>query len=850
MLLDRFRIRGKLTLLVAVPLLAMFGLFVPVAVDLVGTASRAAETDAAVTLAERVGPLVEDLQQERLLSIGYLIDAVDRTELARQSARVSDQLAAVLAEGDLPDELANSLDMIQQQLPPLRERVRIKAATPDDALDRFVPLLDETIEALGLVGRADATTATGRQLLTLDALLRANESLTESTAILAVMSHDDPSALIVRYREEQTELEVYEEQFAAFATPAQAQLYALVATAFEERVGTRFKDDLDADPVAAMRARPLATLFPELRSFSVLGGYVEKRLIDDLSSAVSRDEQRALTTAYGAAGGTALVLLVVLLLVASVVRAVAAPLIRLTRSAERIAEAGEEELRRVADDEAEAGTPVRLDVLDAGGADEIGDLARAFDRVQVTAAQLVERQVVSRRNVAEMFGHIGRRTQNLVSRQLGIIDQLETQETDSARLEQLYGLDHLSNRLRRSADSLVVISGSGQAGDHMAPVRLIDVVRLALAQIEEYTRVDTDIPIELLVAPGVVGDLVLLAAELLENATNFSPPHTRVTVAARATVGGIRIVVIDNGIGMSDERLAEENARLVRRERLDLVPSRVLGLFVAGRLARRHGFKVALAHTPEGGVTATIDLAPSHVVTAAGPAPVAAAARASIDGPTRELAAPRAASALTAAPPMPVRQLQEATEAMRDWRPWNAFEAGSRALPAPATPPAPAAPPAAPPVGATSPSGLRRRVPGRQLPTGPERIVPQAPPTPGDAHAARDMIEQFEAGVRLASEHTGAAFAPAPPPSAPPAGPAPAPAPAPAVPVPTQRPLRRRTPGAALNGMDRPARPPAADATVHDPDTVRNLVEQFETGVARALRDAPTGTDTPEGSPR
>ncbi|MDG6100921.1 nitrate- and nitrite sensing domain-containing protein [Dactylosporangium aurantiacum] len=839
MLLDRFRIRGKLTLLVALPLLAMFGLFVPVAVDLVSTANRAAETDAAVALAERVGPLVEDLQQERLLSIGYLIGAVDPTDLARQSARVSDQLTAVIAAGELPDELADSLEMIRQQLPTVRERVLIRAATPDDALDRFVPLLDETIEALGLVDFADGTTATGRALLTLDALLRANESLTESTAILAVMSYEDPTALLVRYREEQAEREVYEEQFAAFATPAQSQLYALVSTAFEERLGTKFNDDFDADPVAAMRARPLAALFPELRSFSVLGGFVEKRLIDDLSSAVSRQERQALTTAYGAGGLTALVLLVVLLLVASVVRAVAAPLIRLTRSAERIAEAGEEELRRVADDEVDvdATTPVRLDVLDAGGSDEIGDLARAFDRVQVTAAQLVERQVVSRRNVAEMFGHIGRRTQNLVSRQLGIIDQLETQETDGARLEQLYGLDHLSNRLRRSADSLVVISGSGQAGDHVTPVRLIDIARLALAQIEEYTRVDTDIPIELLIAPGVVGDLVLLAAELLENATNFSPPHTRVTIAARATIGGVRIVVVDNGIGMSDERLAEENARLVRRERLDLVPSRVLGLFVAGRLARRHGFRVALAHTPEGGVTATVDLGPSHVVAGAAPVTVPSL----LDGPTRELAAPRAAALLGDAggPLLPVRRLQEATEAMRDWRPWNAFAAGSRALPTSDVPLSAVAPSPAG-AAAVSPSGLRRRVPGQQLPTGPQRVVPEAPPTPADALAARDMIEQFEAGVRRADEHTvngSTAGAPAVPTQPTPTGSGP-------------RPLRRRTPGAALPAMDRPARPPAADATVHDPDTVRNLVEQFETGVARALRDAPTGTDTPEGFPR
>ncbi|GAA3456097.1 sensor histidine kinase [Dactylosporangium matsuzakiense] len=890
MLLGRLRIRGKLTLLVAIPLLAMLGLLVPVVVNLVNTASRSSDTDAAVTLTARVGSLVEDLQQERLLTVGYILGAVDRTDLARQSARVTDQVAAVRAGRDLPDELTASLDAIQEQLPPLRERVRAGAATPDELLDAFVPFLDDTIDALGLVDRADTTTATGRELLALDALLQVNESLTETTAILAVMAHGDPEPLVVRFHEEQTELEVYQERFTAFATPAQAQLQALVATALKQRLGTAFDEDFELDPAAAMAARPLATLFPKLLSFSVLGGSVERRLIDDLSSTVSRDEQRALATAYGAGALTVLILLVVLVLVAAVVRAVAAPLIRLTRSAERIAESGEEELRRVADDDVESGAPIRLDVLDASGADEIGDLARAFDRVQTTAAQLVERQVVSRRNVAEMFGHIGRRTQNLVGRQLGIIDQLETRETDAPRLEQLYRLDHLSNRLRRSADSLVVISGSGRGDEHMAPVRLIDVARLALAQIEEYTRVDTDIPIELLVAPGIVGDLVLLTAELLENATNFSPPHTRVTIAARALSAGVRIAVIDNGIGMSDERLAEENARLVRRERLDLVPSRVLGLFVAGRLARRHGFGVALAPTPEGGVTATVDLGPEHVITVPVLAPVrvhSEVAAPLIEAPIRELEAPgvyRSASVLAPVvdepTPLPSRRPQDAGEVIRGVQPWNAFDVGSRAAPstppAPFTPPAPSAPPAPftppasftppaprapivapapeppatpppawPPVppAATSPSGLRRRVPGTQLPTGPERVMSAAPPVVADALAARDLVEQFEAGVRRADEHTavlpGLAAVPEaapPPPPPPPAGDGP-------------RPLRRRTPGAALSGMDRPARTPAPDAVAPDPETARSLVEQFETGVARALRDAPAGPDTHEGIP-
>ena len=218
--------------------------------------------------------------------------------------------------------------------------------------------------------------------------------------------------------------------------------------------------------------------------------------------------------------------------------------------------------------------------------------------MQTTAARLVERQVVGRRNVAQMFGHVGRRTQNLVGRQLALIDNLERRETDSDRLRELYRLDHMSSRLRRNASSLVVLSGGAGTNEHMAPLSLSDVVRLALGEIEDYTRVDVEVPEEILVVPSVVADLTLLLAELMENATSFSPPHAQVTVTAAELRGGARLAVVDHGLGLPPERLAEENARLTRRERLDLAPTEVLGLFVVGRLARRHGIEVTLDRHP------------------------------------------------------------------------------------------------------------------------------------------------------------------------------------------------------------------------------------------------------------
>ena len=846
MLLSRLRIRGKLTLLVMIPLLAMVGLVLPVVRDLVTGANKATDVDNAATVAGRVGPLLQDIQRERLLSVGYLLGAVTEDDLVLQTASVTDRARDVRQDlgGNLPPEVRAAIDGVSK-LTALRQRVRSKATTPQQVLGEFEPVADDMIESLRLVRHADANSAAGRQLIALDALLRMDESSTERTAMLAVMAGGDVAQFAVRYREELAEFDTHAALFGGFATQRQRELYDLVAAAFRERVGTDFDVKFEADPAKTMAALPIAKLFPALSSFSVLGGFVEKRLVDDVTSLVAQQRRQQLTIAYGVGALVLAVLLAVLILVAAVARAVAVPLTQLSRAAERVADAGETELRRIADDESETIEPVRLEVLDVNSEDEIGDLARVFERVQSTASQLVERQVLSRRNVAEMFGHIGRRTQNLVGGQVSLIDELENEETNPERLAKLYRLDHISNRLRRSADSLVVISGADREESHLSPVRLIDVARLALAEIEEYTRVDVDIPLDLLVAPAVVSDMVLICGELLENATNFSPPHTRVSVSARAVPGGARLVVADHGIGMPDERLAEENARIALRERLDLVPTQVLGLFVVGRLARRHSLAVALAHTPGGGVTVGVSigdalLAGDRVVApAAEPEPVSIAAEWS---PTPWSSAEPAATVLTPYPSTPnpaprrpnVREsLSRVKDAMADQHTWNGFVVG-RSLPAASPTPAFREPPVAPwppspaltqvpgPPVATSASGLRQRVPGAQLPEATTTPVSDHVPVVADAVAAQDFVEAFESGVRSAQDAATRE-----------AGTSARPADA----AETQS-LHRRVPGATLSPLESaPLRAAGGPAVEHDPDEARNLVEQFESGVARALHD-------------
>jgi signal transduction histidine kinase len=772
-LLGKLRIRGKLTLLVMIPLLAMAGLVLPVVRQLVGDAGQATDIDNAATVAGRVGALLQDIQRERLLSVGYLLDVVSEDDLTLQTAAVTDRVVDVREDlGDtLPAAVRAQLDGTAQ-LASLRKEVLARSATPERVLDTFTPVLDGMIESLRLVQQADAGTDAGRQLIALDALLRLDESNTESTALLAVMAGGDAARLAVRYHEERAEFGTYLSRFTGFATQPQRRLYDLVAAAFRQRVGDDFDAKFDADPVATMKALPVASLFPALQSFSVVGGFVEKRLVDDVTALVADQRQRQLSTAYGIGALALAVLIVVLILVAAVARAVAVPLTRLSRSAALVADAGESELRRVADDEAETAEPVRLEVLEVSSNDEIGDLARVFERVQSTASQLVERQVLSRRNVAEMFGHIGRRTQNLVGGQVSLIDELENDEANPDRLAKLYRLDHISNRLRRSADSLVVISGAEREATHSSPARLVDVVRLALAEIEEYTRVDVEVPLDLSVAPALVGDMVLICAELLENATTFSPPHTRVKVGAASVGGGSRLIVIDHGIGMPDERLAEENARIARRERLDLVPSQVLGLFVVGRLARRHGLGVALSHTPGGGVTVEVNMAAPPLQAPAVPAPPAAFAAPDVVSLPGAVWAPAPQAAVW--DPAPQSSIWDPAPQSSVWasapqREGALWPTERQAL--------------------SRVSDLMRR---GEIPWNAFEIVPHLPPGPSSESRAAD-------------------------------GPS----------------LSRRVPGASLSPSDpsphRPAGPPAAE---QDPDAARSLVEQIESGVARALHDA------------
>lgn len=310
------------------------------------------------------------------------------------------------------------------------------------------------------------------------------------------------------------------------------------------------------------------------------------------------------------------VLLAVFILTSLVVRSLVRPLRTLQDGARRVAE---RDLPDAINRMQEAGavpenarvTPIEVDTRD-----EIGEVARAFDDVHRVALTLASDEAALRSNVNAMFVNLSRRSQTLVERQLRLIDGLEQSEQDADRLSDLFQLDHLATRMRRNNENLLVLSGQDNTRKWAQPVPLVDVLRGAVSEVEQYERVNVRAPSHISVLGRPVNDVIHLVAELVENATAFSPHDTEVLVSAKILDGGaVQVDVTDSGIGMAPDDLAAVNARLAAPPVIDVAVSRRMGLFVVSRLAHRHGIKMTLQEAHGGGTTACVVFPPDLLIT-------------------------------------------------------------------------------------------------------------------------------------------------------------------------------------------------------------------------------------------
>jgi signal transduction histidine kinase len=297
-----------------------------------------------------------------------------------------------------------------------------------------------------------------------------------------------------------------------------------------------------------------------------------------------------------------------------VARSMVDPLRRLRRGAIEVAGVVlPRTVRRITEGDA-ANMSSEITPIDVDSTDEIGDVARAFDQVHREAVRLASNEAALRGNVNAMFVNLSRRSQSLVERQIRLIDEMERGEQDADQLGSLFQLDHLATRMRRNSENLLVLAGHEvhRAGKQTVP--LVDVLRAAVSEIEQYERISLSVQPGIAVRGTAVYDVVHLVSELVENATSYSAGDTPVTVQGELlSSGGVLLDITDQGVGMSADEMAHANWRLDKPPDVDVTVSRRMGLYVVARLAARHGIRVRLRSATMGGLTALVWL-PDEVI--------------------------------------------------------------------------------------------------------------------------------------------------------------------------------------------------------------------------------------------
>ncbi|GAA0442330.1 hypothetical protein Aca07nite_63120 [Actinoplanes capillaceus] len=733
-------IRGRIVRMLAFPVAAMLLLLGVVVVEEFGTYRLAARTDRAITLDLAVQAISQEVQNERGVTLGLLAGNEGfRAEIVaarqRADARISSVRQLIADDGDLDGQVTEALEQATA-LTGIREEVDGGGAERGEVFEEYNEVLDELREVyFALDNASDATMRLGSESLAM--LNLAKEASAQQRAYLnGVFSAGGfEEGEYLRYVRLRADLDAALAEFEEYATPeALAAKDRLFSTAQAQRAA-----QLEA---RALRSGDGQTLRVDAQGYWAAMSTV----LDDMSKLAQTigDSLRAraavlLDEANLRLAGLAAVVLVcvgiAVYLGTIAAQSVSSPLAELADEANRLAgERLPEAVRRTAAGES-TGPPGPVRVADRASA-EMRRVADAFDRVQATAYSLATEQAELRRASADSLANLGRRNQNLLRRQLGFITKLEREEASPTGLANLFELDHLATRMRRNAESLLVLVGAASPRQWSRPLPLTDVIRAAVSEVEEYRRVSLRRLDEALVAGSVASGLAHMLAELIENGLSFSPPDLDVEIHGRLVDDGYLIAICDQGVGMSVDELERANRRLRGEGDFLTAPARFLGHYVVGRLAAEMGIEVQLARSAVTGVTARVSLPVSLLGGAAAidePAPVS---------PAAALPAP-APSTVTAAPEPPV-----------DWPSLQPPEPGPLAVEVDYVvldqrPMVPA--PRRPAEGGHTVNGLRRRTPRAQRPrTEPAPALRPEPsaPIPDSPEAVRSRLTALRAGIQ------------------------------------------------------------------------------------------------------
>ncbi|MGW0789486.1 nitrate- and nitrite sensing domain-containing protein [Streptomyces sp. NPDC002911] len=633
-----WRLLVKLAAVLVVPALLAVGLGVVQIHDDVRRANSFADMQRLVAMRGELRTLLKALQMERTMSVERLsADAADDAAgLRRQKRSVDSARTAVTnsrkQEVSLTGVTANRYQDavgLLDRLPALRAQVASGSIGSWTTLNDYGTVITGLLNldhALVLGFASPQLTRSATALYDLEAV---EEQIHVEHAILlqaADRSHPMTPALIEALQEADVRLQDRLGDFRALATPTELSTYQRTVTGPAVSRRAHVVSAVLAEPFASDAQQNATTSLPVSvdswnRDSEATGALVDK-VSDDFLDKLRTSSAELQDRTSNRAGTASVILFAVLLLALAIGLGIGRHLLRslaVLRStaldvAERQLPASVESMREGQK------TDAVVDVVPVHTTEEFGQLARAFDTVHSQAVRLAAEQAALRGDLRNTLVNLSRRSQSLVDRLLLMMEQLERHEEDSEQLASLFTLDHLATRMRRNNENMMVLCGSTLVrSSHGAA--LDTVLRGAVSEIEHYQRVlvQSGPPVD--VIGYVAGDLGRLVAELLDNATVFSPPHTQVVIGGtRQPDGSLLIEIQDGGIGMSESDLARANRRVATDAATDTPASRQLGLFVVGRLAGRHGIAVNLSSQPGvRGLRARV-LVPAKLVTAQAPA--------------------------------------------------------------------------------------------------------------------------------------------------------------------------------------------------------------------------------------
>jgi Nitrate and nitrite sensing/HAMP domain len=644
--LRNWPVRSKLIAVLAIPalvLLVLAGINIKASLN----DAQSLRTGGDLARLERSSTaLVHELQLERDLTAGTMVAHFtdDTKDLAAQRGAVDQAVGAFNAAVAGPRSSASpairaQLDDIRAELgglSGLRTAISRGALTRQATVDEYSQLIAKLqgIDlAAALRGGDERLT---RQVQSFSNLSRVKELTSQLRGALFAITLENRfgfgefQSFADLLAQQQAALDQFltnadDQQRGLFAASVKGQAVLTVQRLEQAAVDRQAQRKLDLDPDQWRKASTTEIELQRTVEDQLLNTVIQRA--EDLSGAAQLRSLRD-------AGLIAIALAVALLGALAVAQSMVRPLRRLRRNALEVAE---HRLPEAVHQTAAGEVDVPIMRIGETARDEIGEVARAFDVIHLAAVDLATEQAALRRSISEMFLNLARRSQTLIDRLLEQLDDLE-READPDTLEKLFGVDHLATRLRRTAEGLIVLSGAPEPPRRwLEAIPLMDVVRGAVQEVEDYQRVEVLPTDDVQLTGYAVSEVVHLLAELIENATRFSPPGTIVRIGGQPSATGHVIEIEDRGIGMSDAELERANQRLADPPAVDAAVARQLGLAVVGRLAKRNDIRVQLRHSFYGGITALV-LLPSRLTSSMAQQPVAAPASVLAELPAPALA--------------------------------------------------------------------------------------------------------------------------------------------------------------------------------------------------------------------